>query len=207
MRYYLKTTDPQYLEAFREIKGMAGARFRFFKQKAQEWGFDEIGLEDFGSPTSFFKLQQNGQGGLKKGPFIEGFKGGYLHHQEGNAYFRYSFHGRNKTATVLMRELENAPALPLELTGDQHHFRKNIATAFCLRFGLPTYSFDSSRVELAMVYLLRSGVLVCSLPYNTRNDYEAVPAVIPEQFEEITERAWATEIDKHNASVKEVANG
>lgn len=203
MRYYLKSTDPLHVATFQAIKEMATARFRFFISLAKDWGFDEIGMHEFGEPHFFCKLAGEDSG--CKGPAIEGFKGGEAIHHEGKRYFQYTFHGRNKRATELRKLFQGAPPLPPELQGEQYNFgRRNVDTVFAKRLGLPDGVWEGNRISFALCHLLTGGVLVCSLPFNTSTDKEATPAVFPEGFEEITERAWVAEIDKHNAAVEGV---
>ncbi|MCY1382783.1 hypothetical protein D9M69_708400 [compost metagenome] len=101
--------------------------------------------------------------------------------------------------------MNDAPPLPAELQGEVTHFRRCIATAFCIRFGLPNSVFTGNTVGFALVYLLQGDLLVCNLPYRDDNSKEAAPAVFPIGFEEITERAWHTEVDRHNAAIRERA--
>lgn len=199
MRYYMKTTAPLYVEAFKEILDQASARHRFFKQIAQGWGFDEIGMQEFSYPTTFYK-RCAAEEKQQRGPEIEGFKGGERHHQDGATYFKYTFR-RSKHATELRKQYAGAPELPAELQGE--HFRSDMATAFCQRFQLPNHVFTGNSIGFALVHLLQGDILVCNLPYRDDNTIEAAPAVIPEGFEEITERAWHAEIDRHNKAVQE----
>ena len=200
MRYYLRSTDPLHVATFKAIQDMAVARYRFFISQAKEWGFDEIGMHEFGEPHFFCKLA--GDAADRMGPAIEGFKGGEAFHHEGKRYFQYTMHGRNKRATELRKQFKDAPPLPPELQGEQYNFgRADVDTVFAKRLGLPDGVREGSRISFAMAHLLRGDVLVCSLPFNTRADKEAAPAVIPEGFEEMTQRAWAAEIDKHNAAI------
>ncbi|MBU0563285.1 MAG: hypothetical protein KJ890_07160 [Gammaproteobacteria bacterium] len=199
MRYYLKTTDPLLIATFRSLKETAAARYMFFIALAREWGFDEIGMHEFGEPHFFSKLME---GRDRKGPAIEGFKGGELIHHNGKRYFQYTFHGKNKRASELRKQFADAPPLPSELLGEQYNFgRRNVDTVFTKRTGLPDGVWEGNRISFALCHLLDGDVLVCSLPFNTLTDKEAAPAVIPEGFEEITERAWVAEIDRHNAAV------
>lgn len=200
MRYYLKTTDSLHVATFQAIEEMATARYQFFIALAREWGFDEIGMHEFGEPHFFSTLTEERD---RKGPAIEGFKGGELIHHKGKRYFQYTFHGRHKRAAELRKQFADAPPLPPELQGEQYNFgRHNVDAVFTRRIGLPDGVWEGNRISFAMCYLLKGDVLVCSLPFNTRTDKEAAPAVIPEGFEEITERAWAAEIDRHNAALE-----
>lgn len=199
MRYYLKTTDSLHVATFKALEEMAAARYLFFIALAREWGFDEIGMHEFGEPHFFCKLTEEQS---RKGSAIEGFKGGELIHHEGRRYFQYTFHGKNKRAAELRKQFADAPPLPPELQGECYTFgRRDVDTVFTKRIGLPNGVWEGNRVSFALCHLLDGGVLVCSLPFNTRTDEEAAPAVIPEGFEEITERAWVAEIDRHNAEV------
>lgn len=200
MRYYLKTTEALPVSTFRSLKEMAAARYRFFIDQAREWGFDEIGMHEFGVPHFFCKLA--GEGRDRQGPAIEGFKGGERIYHDGRYYFKYTFHGRHKRSAELRKQFADAPPLPPELQGEQYNFgRRDVDTVFTKRMGLPDGVFEGNRISFALCHLLDGDVLVCSLPFNTRTDKEAKPAVIPEGFEEITERAWVAEIDRHNAAV------
>lgn len=201
-RYYLKTTDRKYLKAYEKIQKVSAARVKKFREIARSWGFDEIACEDFGTPMYFFKEVDGGV--RQKGPEIEGFKGGSMVSEAGRTFYKYSFHGKNKTGTELRKQLSEAPVepLPKELWG-KHHHRLSIDAVFAARFGLPDGVFSERRLKFAMVYRLRGDVLVCSLPYcsdKTSNEYK--PVVIPKGCEEITGRAWAEMIDEHNAAVK-----
>lgn len=202
MRYFMRSTDPRYVEAFKVLRAEAGARIRFFQEKAREWGFDEISAEEFGGPTSFFKRVSEGDK-ASRGPAVEGFKGGERMLDEKGYFFRYSLHGRNKRATELVRQLRDAPPVPAELNDGKSHFRRNIASVFCARFSLPNNVWTGNSLGFALVHLLVDDVLVCSLPYREDDTKEAAPAVFPTGFEEITERVWAADIDRHNKSVKE----
>ena len=200
MRYYLKSTDPLHVATLKAIKAMAGARYQFFIALAREWGFDEIGMHEFGVPHFFCKLACEGTD--RKGPAIDGFKDGERIEHEGRYYFKYTFHGRHKRSAELRKQFADAPPLPPELQGEQCTFgRRNVDTVFAMRLGLPDGVFEGNRISFALCHLLDGDVLVCSLPFNTRTDKEAKPAVIPEGFEEITERAWVAEIDRHNAKI------
>lgn len=201
MRYYLRSKDPLHVATFRALKDMADGRFRFFIALAREWGFDEIGMHQFGEPHFFCKLAGDNQD--RKGPVIEGFKGGEVIGHEGKSYFQYTLHGRNKRAAELRTQFKEAPPLPPELQAEQYNFgRRDVDTVFTKRMGLPNGVWEGNRISFALCHLLDGDVLVCSLPFNTRTDKEAAPAVIPEGFEEITERVWVAEIDRHNAAIK-----
>jgi hypothetical protein len=203
MRYFMKSTSPFYIAAFKEIRAMASERHRFYKAKAAEWGFDEIACTDFRSPAYFFKRADDPTAHI--GPTIEGFKGGQSVKDPKGTYFRYSFHGRNKRASELMKQLKDAPALPPELQGDNHWRRKDISAVFCARFGLPDGVFQSNHISFGVIYLLNDDLLACSLPYRNDTSKEAAPAVFPEGFEEITERALHAEIDRHNQAIEVAA--
>lgn len=199
MRYYMKTMAPLYVEAFKEIRDQASARHRFFKQIAQSWGFDEIGMQDFGYPSTFYK-RCTAEDKQQRGPEIEGFNGGERHHQDGATYFKYTFR-RSKHATELRKQYVGAPELPAELQGE--HIRSDMSSAFCQRFQLPNNVFTGNSIGYALVHLLQGGILVCNLPCRDDDSIESAPAVFPDGFEEITERAWRAEIDHHNRSIKE----
>lgn len=201
MRYFMRTTEPEYVEAFKALRATASERYKFFKQKIQEWGFDEIACSDFGFPTSFYK-RCSGSLADPRGPAIDGFKGGERVIEQDTYFYRYQFR-RSKKATELQKQFDGAPAMPPELTGDNYYRRPNIASAFCVRFGLPNNVFHGDRIGFALVHLLSGEVLVCSLPCREDDSKEAAPAVFPQGFMEITERAWAAEIDRHNKSVSE----
>lgn len=201
MRYYLKSKDPSHIAAFKALKEMADSRYRFFIALARGWGFDEIGMHQFGEPHFFCKLAGDNQDW--NGPAIEGFKGGEVIRHEGKRYYQYTLHGRNKRASELRKLFNDAPPLPTELQGEHYTFgRRDVDTVYTKRMGLPNGVWQGNRVSFALCHLLDGDVLVCSLPFNTRSDNEAAPAVIPEGFEEITERAWVAEIDRHNAAIK-----
>lgn len=197
MRYFLKTKDPLYVDAWKALTEVRDARYYFFKEKVESWGFHAFGMEDFCIPHAFFILRKEGDKSYR-GPAIEGFKGGKLSFQKDGAYFHYTLHGRNRRATELRKQLEGAPPAPAELNGN--HFRRDREAAFCARFGLPNAVFDGGRINFALIYLLHDGTLVCSLPFST-GGRDPAPAVIPEGTEEITERAFRELIDQHNAAV------
>jgi len=109
MRYYLKSQDPSHIATFKAVKKMANSRYRFFIALAREWGFDEIGLHEFGTPVNFCKLAGDNQD--RMGPAIEGFKGGEVIRHDGKRYYQYTLHGRNKRAAELRKMFNDAPPL------------------------------------------------------------------------------------------------
>ena len=101
-----------------------------------------------------------------------------------------------KLATELQKQLNaGMPPRPEEL---KEYFRRpTVDSAFSVRHGLPDGHFPGNKILYSMIYLLRGNILVMSLPVTDEE------VVIPDNCEEITERAWGAEIDKHNAAIKE----
>lgn len=202
MRYYLKTTDQKYVESYQQLAEMARDRAKHVLTLARTWGFDEIGMDDFSDHVAFFKMATEDDRKLRVGPPIEGFracrKNPRDYHNDG-LYFRYYFHGRNKLAAELQKQLNaGMPPRPEEL---KDHFRRpTVDSAFSVRHGLPDGHFSGNKILYSMIYLLRGDVLVMSLPVTDEE------VVIPDGCEEITERAWGAEIDKHNAAIKETSH-
>ncbi|AXH75201.1 MAG: hypothetical protein [Caudoviricetes sp.] len=204
MRYYMTSTDPRYVETLKAITAEAGDRHLFFKQKITAIGFDEMGMHAFGVPVFFYKLCPEGEHAARKGPAIEGFKGGERVYDNGGYYFKYTVRGRGKK---FYDELcAGAPALPGELKGAGSYRRPDISTVFASRFGLPDGVFNERSIQFASVFLLHDKTMVaCSIPYRDDESKEAAPAVIPEGFTEVTERALQAEIKKHNDAVQGAA--
>lgn len=201
-RYYIKTGSAHYIEAYKSLRAMAAARFRFLKQKAVEWGFDEFGAQDFSACVYFFKLCEPSVVVQRKGPEIEGFKSGERVYQQGAYYYRYELRQNNKRATAMRKEIkEGLPPLPDELAGRLGWIRPSISAAFCARFGLPDGVFHGNCIGYGQVVFLHESLIACSLPYRDDGSKDAVPAVFPEGFEEITERALDAEISAHNAAL------
>lgn len=202
MRYYLKTNDPTMVASFRELTKVEQDRIEYVRGLARNWGFDEVGMRGFGSHVAFFKLAKDSDQNLRIGPPVDGFRPcrkSPREHYEGKLYFRYYFHGNHKLGTKMRKQLENGmPPLPEELRGS--YFRKTVDVAFCIRHGLPPEHFAGNKILFPMVHLLQGDLLVMSLPVTDKD------VVIPEGCEEITERAWGAEIDKHNASVEETGH-
>ncbi|BCP56233.1 hypothetical protein K32_48500 [Kaistia sp. 32K] len=200
MRYYIKTTDPRYVEMLKELTALAGERYAFFKARAVELGFDEIGMHELGVPVFFFKQCADGATAPRKGPKIAGFKGGDRVYDGGKYHFKYSVSGRGKAFYDAF--VAGAPTAPEELTKG-NFYRPSISTVFCLRLGLPDGVFDERSIQFGTVFLLHDKTMVaCSLPFRDDDSKEAAPVVIPDGFEEITERALVEEIKKHNESIK-----
>lgn len=197
MRYFLKTTDQKYVESYRQLSEMARDRSKYVLKMARSWGFDEIGVNGFSDHVAFFKLATEDDRSLRFGPPIEGFracrKNPKEHYNDG-LYFRYYFHGRNKLATELQKQLKaGMPPRPEEL---KEYFRRpTVDSAFSVRHGLPDGHFSGNRILYSVIYLLHDNTLVMSLPVTDEE------VVIPETCEEITERACGMEIDKHNDAV------
>ncbi len=197
MRYFLKTSDPVLVQSYRQLTVIESARWKYVKQIALSWGFDEVGMTGFSRHVAFFKVAAEDDRHNRVGPSIEGFrpcrKNPTSYHND-ERYFRYYFHGRNKLATQLQKQLdEGMPPAPKELSGNQ--FRYTVDSAFCIRQGLPNEHFAGNKILYSMVYLLRGDILLMSLPVTDEK------VVIPKGCEELTERAWGAEIDKHNAAV------
>lgn len=203
MRYFMLSRDPRYVEAYKELRAAASARIRFFQEKARALGFDEIGAEVFGFPGNFFK--RVGDNDLQRGPAIDGFKGGKRVNTEQGAFFHYTLHGRNARATELMKAFQGAPDVPEEMKGRLYAIRRDISTAFCLRFGLPTNVWTGNAIAFGSVHLLSEELVACNLPYRDDNSKEAAPPVFPAGFEEVTERAFIAAIDAHNRALEGAA--
>lgn len=199
MRYYLKTTDRKYIESYKQLAKMARDREKHVLKLARTWGFDVIGMDDFSDHVAFFRLATKDDRKRRVGPPIEGFRACRKNPQayhNGRFYFRYYFHGRNKLATELQKQLKaGMPPRPEEL---KECFRRpTVASAFSVRHGLPDGHFTGNKILYSMIYLLRGDIIVMSLPVTNEE------VVIPDNCEEITERAWGAEIDKHNTAIKE----
>lgn len=209
-RYYLTSTDEEVIQGYKAMKEMASARVKHFHELARSWGFDEIAMWEFGTPTSFFKLAETkddeGMPRPYKGPAIPGFKGGDKYYQSSKVFYKYSFHGRNKLATQMQKEMkEGAPPCPEFPEGFGH--RRDLDTAYCYSLGLPTAVFCGMAINYPVVHLLKlaSGpVLVMSVPFNEDEDQgDLTPAVFPEGFEEVTERKIKHLVSEHNLRIEE----
>lgn len=202
-RYYMKSTDSNYVEAFKELRAMATARFHYLHAKAKSLGFDEIAVHDFGADVSFYKKRE-GISPARKGDTIEGFKGGELTYEKKGSFYRYQLRQNNKTASAIRKDIAaGMPERPVELNGDLYWRRPTISAVFCARYGLPDGIYDGSHsIGYGQVYLLQDSIIACSLPYRDDGSKDAAPAVFPEGFEEITERALVAEIDAHNKALE-----
>lgn len=200
-RYYMKTDDPKVLKDVDDLKALSVRRYNFFIAKAREWGFEHIAFEDFSEPYYFFK--EATKDGPLTGPKVEGFKGGDPYWQDGKRYWKYSFHGRNKTASAMMKELKAAEPIPPELQGSYHR-RSNLAAVFCARYGLPDGVFSGNCISYGVVArLTHQNILVCSIPFcDDEGSREKALPVFPEGFTEITEREMHELIKEHNDSLK-----
>lgn len=200
MRYYITTTDTRHVDTLRELKAMAGARYRFFKAKIEAMGFDELGMHEFGVPRFFYKLCDDQINPPYKGPAVPAFKGGDRVHEGGKYYFKYTVRGTGKAFYDQL--VDGAPAVPEELTKGDFYRKPDINTAFCMRLGLPDGVFNERAILYGQVFLLHNDTMVaCSLPFRDDDSKEAAPAVIPDGFIEITERALHAEIKKHNEAL------
>ena len=201
MRYYLRATDPKYVQAYKDLRGCAKERYLFFKALAQQWGFDEIGMHDFLPPEFFCKLAEDTK--ARKGAAIEGFTGGDAQYHGRKRYFVYTLHGRNKRATQLAKTFKDAPAQPSGVVDDRNFVRNpTIKALFISQLGLPNDVIIGSRVLHGDAKLLDGDVLVLDLPFTTDPAQPKTHAIVPDGFEEITARVYAAEIDKHNAAIE-----
>lgn len=202
MRYYIITTDQRYVDAMKELRAMASERYKFFRSKLASIGFDEMGTHEFGVPQFFYKLCEDQSGQERKGPAVAGFKGGDRVYDNGKYYFKYTVRGRGKAFYDQL--VDGAPALPQEMKTGEFYRRPDIDTVFCARFGLPDGVFNERAILFGSVFLLHGGTMVaCSLPFREDDSKEAAPAVIPEGFTEVTERALQAEIKKHNDALSD----
>lgn len=202
MRYYITTSDTRYVDALRELKAMAGARYRFFKAKIEALSFDELGMHEFGVPCFFYKLCEDQFNPERKGPAVDGFKGGDRVYENGKYYFKYAVRGRGKAFYEQLTD--GAPAVPEELTKVDFYRKPDINTVFCMRLGLPDGVFNERAILFGQVFLLHNDTMVaCSLPFRDDDSKESAPVVIPDGFTEVTERALQAEIKKHNEALAE----
>ncbi|MBB3017630.1 hypothetical protein FHR70_000670 [Microvirga lupini] len=200
MRYYITSTDPRHVEVLKEITAQAANRYRFFKEKVEALGFDELGMHPFSVPMFFCKRCQE-ENPPRVGPSLADFKGGERICENGVYYFKYTVRGRGKKFYDTL--CEGAPAIPDELKGANSYRRPTIDTVFAARLGLPDGVFSGRSINYASTYLLHGKTMVaCSLPYRDDDSTEAAPVVIPDGFVEVTERALHAEIKKHNDALQ-----
>lgn len=190
-RFFLTTQDAGHVATYNELRAQLVVRNKYFRDLVTAAGFDEFGGDEFGFPRAFFK---KAVGVDRKGPAIEGFKGGDSHWEGEVRYFKYTIHGNKPAGTAFGKQLRACPhESPIE--GDM--IQPSLSAAVCQRLGLPTEVFAGSRFMLSQVNLLNGGTLVLSIPF----DPNELPGDAPEGFTEVTELRYCKLIEEHNASL------
>lgn len=190
-RFFLTSQDAGHVATYNELRAQLVVRNKYFRDLVTAAGFDEFGGDEFGFPRAFFK---KAVGVDRKGPAIDGFKGGDSHWEGEVRYFKYTVHGNKPAGTAFGKKLRACPhESPIE--GDM--IRPSLSAAVCQRLGLPTELFSDGRVMFSQVNLLNSGTLTMAIPF----DPEELPGGPPEGFTEVTELRFCKLIDEHNASL------
>ena len=190
-RMFLTTQNPGPLALYSELRTQRILRDKYFRELVTAAGFDEYGGDEFGLPRAFFK---KAVGVDRKGPIIDGFKGGDSHWEGEVRYFKYTIHGNKPAGTAFGKKLAACPhESPIE--GDA--LRPSLSTAVCQRLGLPTEVFSNGRVGFSQVHMLNGTTLALSIPF----DPQELPGDPPEGFTEVTELGFCKLIDEHNASL------
>ena len=107
--------------------------------------------------------------------------------------------------TDLITVLESTTARLCRETVDRLGAREMLINELAPFIYPQMHRYDGKLAEAASRdrQLLIKSQAIADLASSLYATIEAAPAVIPEGFEEITERAWHAEIDRHNKAVQE----
>lgn len=188
---FLTTQNPEHLAMYNDLRAKRILRDKYFRELVTAAGFDEYGGDEFGFPRAFFK---KAVGVDRKGPTVDGFKGGDSHWDGEVRYFKYTIHGNKPAGTAFGKSLQ---ACPHESPIEGNVIRPSLSAAVCQRLGFPTELFSDGKVMFSQVHLLKGLTLVLSIPFDTDN----LPGDPPEGFTEVTELRFCKLIDEHNASL------
>jgi hypothetical protein len=188
---FLTTQAPEHTAVYTELHELRKLRFKYFRELVTAAGFDEYGGEDFCTPRTFYK---KATGTARKGPAIEGFKGGESHWEGSDRYFKYTVHGKQVKGTDFRKQLE---ACPHQLEADGHMIRRTLSAFVCQRLGLPTEVFTDSKFMLSHVHMLKGSTLALCIPFDNANPPDGAPS----GFTEVTELQFCKLIEEHNASL------
>lgn len=198
MKYFIATEKQEHIDSYKQLKAASIEVYRHFKAKAIELGFEAIGIADFDIPHWYFKRCEDQTAPAANGPRIHGFKGGAKYFESGIYYYAYQLSHAKSSARLIKDLRDGQPAMPEELDNLAKYapLRRTIGEVLAVRLGLPPSLIVKASIIFSQAFYLSDKTLALMIPYNKDN-----PAIVPEGFKEISERALDELLDKHNAGI------
>lgn len=166
---------------------------------AKAWGFDDAAAYDFRAPSEFRLLRAEGSTD-RKGPALDGFKGGDLIYGE-QPFFAYTLHGRHPMTKERRKQLDaiESKHRPVEAKdGGSHWITRSHKQLICHRLAMFADVFQGGRISFSTCWKFNCGTLLVQLPIQKGKDGQHLVPAIPEGWSELRNSEVIELFDGHN---------
>lgn len=194
---YYGTRDPGALAIHNKVMADRESWQKDVYAFIKEWGFDGYRALDFRAPSHFL-IKKTG-GPARKGPEIEGFKGGDLVYGKDGGYFEYTLHGRHpltkerNQALTALHEKHEQPESGLSA--------RSASGIICERLGVMHENLSGNRLILSHVWKIHDGELCIQVPVEQKDGVWILPK-LPDIWTELTTSEMVERFNRHNAWAK-----
>lgn len=191
---YYVTRDENAVSVYDKVMSERSAWQRACYDLVKSWGFEGYRANDFRAPSNFLKLIA-AEDFSRKGPQIEGFKGGDRVYG-GQAFFDYTLHGKHPLTKARSAELrEFAEKHWQEELSDP--FIRSAQSIICKRLAVMVERFSGDRITFSGIWKMRNGDLCISVPIPEKDGMWALPTIDP-IWQEITTSQIVSHFNEHN---------
>lgn len=195
---YIETDKPELLAVHEGVMSSYQAWAKELAELSESWGFFMCRCSDFGVSPEFLLKREEGDKS-RKGPEIEGFKGGSLIGLEEGACFIYSLN-RRKAGNEKRAMLENLRKKHRP-EGMEHHVFGGKEGFICKLLGLSMELFTGNSIRYSSCYKL-DGKLIVTMPAGNSSDGMVIP-IAPEGWTEITAGDFLSRVKAHNDRINQ----
>lgn len=174
-------------------------------QLVQSWGFDGSRAYDFGGPLELLMPCPKGCYD-RKGPEIDGFKGGDATIVDDHRVFSYTLNKRHagyKERAAACKAIADKH-MPVEFTDGGLSLHRSFRRLVCHRLGLSVEVFGGNRISFSTCWKFNCGTLLVQLPVGKDDDGEYhAPTPLPVGWQELTTSQTIELFDGHNRRLAE----